>query len=420
MKKPLKVLCIVLSVACFGTWAFPPRAEETPVSPQVSPTEPPPRPVRPPYPVRPYPAPRPIEGGSYYYELADVHKRYGVYDKAIEMLTTAIEKETDPSSKARYYESLTEVYQMKGQLKEAAEQLKNALAGAQTVEEKSRYNIILGQLSEQAGDTESAKKAYEFVVANATRDADKRSAQLSLYRLVQKSGELEKVIADLEKRIQDKPDDEQALDNLAQIFNWVVREPSRSLPVYERLAKLKPKDTTILNRLVFLYQSNKEYEKAAEVYQRIVEASPSQNKGYYYQHISRMYMMAGKKEEATQWAEKSLSEKGAGPYTYISVAQIYLQNGLPEKAMELYERGMAACPRPVEKHRSALRFADLLVRHNMEPKAEELYKFVLKEAESPPLKSEARSKLIELYRKQGKTAEIQALEKEQPPAAPSK
>jgi tetratricopeptide (TPR) repeat protein len=364
-----------------------------------------------------------LKGGSYYHELAEVHKRYGVYDKAIEALKTAIEKESEPANKARFYESLTEVYQMSGQPKEAAEQIKNALASAQTVEEKCRYNIILGQLSEQAGDIGDAKKSYEFVVANATRDADKRSAQLSLYRLQQKLGELDKVIADLEKKIQDNPTDEQALDNLAQIFNWVAREPSRSLPVYERLAKLRPKDMTILNRLVYLYQSDKEYEKAAEVYQRIIDASPSQNKSYYYQHISRMYMLAGNKDEAVKWAEKSLSEKGTGPYTYISVAQIYLQNGLPEKALELYDRGMAACPRPVEKHRSALRFADLLVRYNMEAKAEELYKFVLKEAESPPLKSEARSKLIELYRKQGKTSEVQALEAEQKPApapAPSK
>ncbi len=397
---------------CLGQTARPGGPEE------VRPTPPP---VRPPYATRPVPRPRPIEGGTYYYELAEVHKRYGAYDKAIEMLQTAIEKETDAPKKSRYYESLSEVYQAKGDTKGAAEQITKVLATAQTVEEKCRYNGILGQIYEQAGDTEGAKKAYEFVATNAKDDTQKRGAQLNLFRIYQKSGELDKVIVDLEKKLEANPGDEESLSTLAQIFNSVVREPARALPVYERLSKLNPKDMTILNRLVYLYQSNKQYEKAAETYQRIIEATPSPNKSYYYQHVSRMYMMAGKKDEAINWAEKSLSEEKAAPYTYVSVAQIYLQNNLADKAVELYDRALALCQRPIEKHQVALRFADLFAQNNKEDKAEEIYKGVLKEAVETPIKSQARSKLIALYRKQGKTSEIEALTAEEGKApAPKK
>ncbi len=370
---------------------------------------PPERAVRPPFDRRPLQRPRPIEGGSYYYDLAEVHKMYGVYDKAIEMLQQAIEKETVPAKKTRYYESLSEVYRMKGEPQKAAEQINKALADAKTIEEKCRYYNVLGRIHEETGDIEGAKKAYEFVVANVTGEPEKRSAQLSLFRLYQKSGEIDNVVANLEKKLEDNPSDEEALNTLAQILNSVVRQPAKALNVYERLSKLKPKDMTVLNRLVYLYQGNKEYEKAAEAYKRIMESSPSPNKSYYYQQISRMYMMAGKKKEAAEWAEKSLSEGGARPYTYVSVAQIYLQNDLAEKAFELYDKALEACARPIEKHQVALRFADMFALHNREDKAEEIYKYVLKEATVASFKSRAKSKLISLYRKQGKTSEIEAL-----------
>jgi len=412
MNKAMRSVGIIFTVLYVGALAVPScHAESGRLSPERE-VRPPTRPLRPPRIPGPFRAPRPIKGGDYYYELAEVHKRYGVYDKAIEMLQTAIEKETDAAKKTRFYESLSEAYQMAGKTKEAAEQIKRALASAESVEEKCRYNSALGRILEQAGEVEEAKKAYEFVVANATRDIQKRSAQLSLFRLYQRSGQLDSLIADLEKKLKDNPSDVEALNTLAQIYNSVIRQPAKALPVYERLAKLKPEDKTILNRLVYLYQSNKEYEKAAEVYQRIIEASPPLNKSYYYQHVSRMYMLAGNKDEAVKWAEKSLSEAGTRPYTYVSVAQIYLQSNMVEKALQLYDRAQEACSRPIEKHQIALRFADLFARNNRENKAEDLYKYVLEEATIASFRSQARSKLISLYRQQGRTDEIQALIKE--------
>ncbi len=413
MKGTSGVVCRALGMACAMGLTVSLCTGETVVPPRAGARELPTGPLRGPD-VKGVPArPRRIEGGTYYYELAEVHKRYGVYDKAAEMLKMAIEKEPDASKKMRYYESLGEVYRLQGEPKGATDQIKNALEGAKTVEEKCRYNSILGRMYEQAGDIEGAKKAYEFVIANSTRDAEKRNAQLSLFRLYQSAGEMDKVIADLEKKLEQKPEDEDALETLAQIFTSVVREPSRAVSVYERLSRLKPKDTSVLNRLVYLYQMNKEYEKAAEVYQRVIEASPPRNRNYYYQHVSRMYMLAGKKDEAMQWAEKSLSEGSVSPYTYVSIAQLYLQNNLAEKALGLYEKAIAASQRPMEKHQVSLRFADIFAQNNKEEKAEELYKYVLKEATVPFLKSQARSKLVSLYRKQGKTKEIEALSAEE-------
>jgi len=419
MKMKIRSVGSVLTIVCVGALMMSLCVGETVEPTPIEVTRPPLRPVRPPF--RSGVTPRRIEGGNYYHDLAEVHKMYGVYDKAVEMLEKAIEKETAPRRKTRYYESLSEVYVIQGKPKEATEQIEKALAGAETIQEKCRYNSVLGRICEQAGELEDAKKAYEFVIANATGDAQKRSAQMNLYRLYRRSGELENVIADLEKKLEKNPDDEDALKTLAYIFNSVVRQPGRALSVYEKLSKLKPKDITILNRLVHLYQMNKEYEKAAEVSQRIIEASPSRNKSYHYQHITRMYMMAGKKEEAIQWAEKSLSEGPVSPYTYASIAQLYLQNNLAEKALQLYERAIEASRRPMEKHQVSLRFADIFARNNKEDKAEELYKYVLKEATLPSFKSQARSKLISLYRKQGKTSEIEALTgEEQGGAAPTK
>ena len=374
---------------------LPERSEPPPVLPQ------------------PYRKPLPIRGGNYYHELAEVHKKYGAYDKAIEMLEIAIEKETEPANKLRFYESLGEAYELAGKPKEAAEQIKKALASAQTLDEKCRYNTILGRTIEAAGDLEEAKKAYQFVVANATRDAVKRGAQASLYRLLQRSGQLNSFIADLEKRLEQNPADQQALESLAEIYNSVVRDPASALRAYERLARLNPKDTATLNRLVYLYQVNKEYEKAAEVYQKIIEASPPVNRNYYYQHVSRMYMLAGKKDEAVQWAEKSLSEGGTRPYNYLSVAQVYLQNNMVEEALQLYSKADEACQSPIEKHQLAVRFADLFARSGKEDKAEELYKLVLQEGTVESLKAQARSKLISLYRQQGKEDEIKKLTGEQ-------
>ena len=112
------IALVAITSICVGESSTAPGAERP---------EPPPRTFRPAPGRGALPRPRRIEGGSYYYELAEVHKRYGAYDKAVEMLELAIEKETDSSRKTRYYDSLSEVYQMQGKPKEAAEQIKKAL-----------------------------------------------------------------------------------------------------------------------------------------------------------------------------------------------------------------------------------------------------------------------------------------------------
>ena len=367
------------------------------------------RPERLPVPSQPYRRPLPMKGGDYYYDLAEVHKKYGVYDKTVEMLQTALEHETDPGKKLRLYESLGETYELMRKPKEAAAEIKKALSAAQTVDEKCRYSAILARILEEAGNFEEAREAYQFVVENATRDTLKRGARTSLYRLLQKAGQLDRFIADLEKQLEQSPADQAALESLAEIYNSVLHDPANALLAYERLARLNPKDTAALNRLVYLYQINKEYEKAAEVYQRIIESSPPANRAYYYQHVSQMYMLAGKKDEAVAWAEKSLAESGARPYSFLSVAQIYLQNNRVEEALQLYDRAAEGCSSPLEKHQLALRFADLFGRGGKEEKAEELYKLVLEEGAVESLKAQARSKLISLYQQQGKENEAKKL-----------
>lgn len=407
MTKALAPAVILLSVLLLGEF-LPAKAEiagtgETPSSLMRERLE------RSPGLSQPYRRPLPIKGGDYYYDLAEVHKKYGVYDKAVEMLQTALEKESDPGRKLRLYESLGETYELMKQPKEAAEQIQKALSATQTVDEKCRYSAILARILEQAGNLEEAKEAYQFVVNSATRDTLKRGARTSLFRLLQKSGQLDRFIADLEKQLEQDPADQAALESLAEIYNSVLHDPVKALLAYERLAKLNPKDTAALNRLVYLYQVNKEYEKAAEVYQRIIEASPPTNRTYYYQHVSQMYMLAGKRDEAVAWAEKSLSEGGTRPYNFLAVAQIYLQNNRVEEALQLYERAEKACSSPLEKHQLALRFADLFARSGKEDKAEELYRLVLEQGPVESLKTQARSKLISLYQEQGKETEVKKL-----------
>lgn len=411
MTKVLAPVAILLSVLLLSEFsAAKAETAATGESPPAGISE---RPERSPGFSQPYRRPLPMKGGDYYYDLAEVHKKYGVYDKTIEMLQTALENETDPGKKLRLYESLGETYELMSKPKEAAEQIRKALSAAQTIDEKCRYSAILARILEQAGTFEEAREAYQFVVENATRDTLKRGARTSLYRLLQKSGQLDRFIADLEKRLDQDPADQPALESLAEIYNSVVRDPASALRAYEQLARLNPKDTAALNRLVYLYQINKEYEKAAEVYQRIIDASPPANRTYYYQHVSQMYMLAGKKDDAVAWAEKSLSEGGARPYNFLSVAQIYLQNNRLEEAIQLYDRADEACSSPLEKHQLALRFGDLFGRSGKEEKAEELYKLVLEEATVESLKSQARSKLISLYQQQGKESEAKKLAAEQ-------
>jgi tetratricopeptide (TPR) repeat protein len=414
----LSVLCVssVVVPLCSGEEAVPTvRSTESPPSVSAGTSRPAGRQTTPawsPTPIygtRSVPRPRPIEGGDYYYELGQVHKKYGVYDKAIEMLETAIEKDADPARRANYLEALGEVYRMKGEPKEAAANIEKALSLARTTEEKWRYNSILSQVYEELGDSQNAESAYKSLIATASSEARSRSAEFNLLRFYQRSGRLEQVIADLQGKLKKNPADEESLALLGRIFNTIVREPSRALEVYEKLSELRPKDRDVLNRLVFLYQSSRQYEKAADVYKKIMEMDPSQT-SYYCRHISRIYMLAGKKDEAVKWAEKAISQGSQPAYSYVSLAQMYLQNNLPQKAIELYDRALDACPTAVEKQQISLRFADLFARSDREEQAEKLYKQVLKETTVPSFKTRARSGLIDLYRRQDRTSEMDALE----------
>ena len=56
---------------------------------------------------------------NYYHQLAAVHEKYGVYDKAVEAYQQAIATEKESQQKQRYYSALAKLYLKMEKPKEA-------------------------------------------------------------------------------------------------------------------------------------------------------------------------------------------------------------------------------------------------------------------------------------------------------------
>jgi tetratricopeptide (TPR) repeat protein len=379
------------------------------------PAAPKPPAVVPPRPPDQFPQPpptKPRSEGEYYAALAEVHASYEVFDEAEKCFTRAIEVEKAPEEAARLQYRLALLYIREKKDADAAAMLQLAADAVQDKEAKVRYMLQLAQLLDRGPDAAKAEEVYKKVLGMADKPWDRTNAMRALIRFYNNTKRVDKAIEEYEKKLAEKPDDDEALQMLGEIYSTVKVDDAKAASVYEKLIKTHPDDVSMQDRLAQAYERMKQPDKAVALFEKLLNEQP-QRAAYYHERIAGIYMAAGKKDKALEWAKK-LSERGQPtPSSLAHVAQIYTRLEMHKEAAAQYQEAIKLTKDPDEIARYKIRWAQSLELANDFDGAKNLYEQVIKEAPGSYHKTRAEQLLMRMQKRQEKPGEGG-----QPPAPP--
>ena len=111
-----------------------------------------------------------------------------------------------------------------------------------------------------------------------------------------------------------------------------INEPNKSFMYFAEALKIDSTSSSCSYELARLLLGNDNIEEAQKLMERAVRYSPSNR--YYITLLSRIYQNNKKGDKAVRVAEKLLEKERPGVEDYYFVAQVEVQNGLYEKAIE--------------------------------------------------------------------------------------
>jgi tetratricopeptide (TPR) repeat protein len=272
------------------------------------------------------------------YELARLYKQQGRFDDAVLLVEEAIE--TDRKNEW-YYLLLADLYRQNRQYEEVAGVFQKMI---ETFPDKLDYRYDLAGMLIILGDSKAAIDVYNEIEAVIGINEDISLKKRSLYA------------------------------NLGK--------PRKAMAEVEALVEAYPYNTRYLQILAEFYVDNGDYEKALEMYNRVVELAPDDP--YIHISLSDLYRKKGNPEKAHEELklgfanpELNLDSKIQILITYYTFDQLF--NEKKEQAIELSEILNDTHP---GDPRSMSLYADLLYRSGELEKSLEIITEVLEIDES--------------------------------------
>lgn len=328
----------------------------------------------------------------YYAELAAIHQRYKVYDKAEECLKKAIETEQNTAAAADYAYQLGRLYIEWGKGKEAEmmfefclEQTPNTGSALIT---RSRE---LAQVYESSGQFDKAEAIYKMALEKSSPQVA-QAVERDYYQLAKKTGKLDAIIAEKEKKLEADPKDVRLLSALATLYRIKGDRP-KEIGVYKNIVQQNPKDLQTLSQLAVAYRDEGDTEKAVQTYQSLTEINPMA-RPYYVSEIVKLYAKAGKQEEVDTWMGKLADEKElATAAGRARLARLYQDVGALDKAIEQFKSAVALAAEPMQREQYQLQLARACFAAKQFDESEKLCRMLEKEGKSASVQQEARAVL---------------------------
>jgi Tfp pilus assembly protein PilF len=167
--------------------------------------------------------------------------------------------------------------------------------------------------------------------------------------------------------------------NLGVTF-YNQKEFSKAIQAYQKVIELDPAYVEAYNNLGIIYQMSGEMERAFELYQKSIEINPRYQKGY--NNLGILLFLKGRYEEAQEAFQKALAINSNNIESHINLGILFKKKGEEEKAIESYQKALAINPLHNETHYNiALLYEQL---NNLEMATTHYQKFIQLSSKSHP------------------------------------
>jgi len=301
-----------------------------------------------------------------YYE-ASKQKILGNYDKAIELYKSGLE--LDPMDAAAMFE-IASIYTDQGKIADALPYAENAV----TTDPVSKwYKILLVRLYQaQANYTEAGKiidklvlaepeniEYYEDQALNSIYQGDYKSAIKAYDLLEQKIGINEDISLQKQK------------------IYVMMGKPEKAIEEIQKLSNASPDETRYLEMLAEAYMAGGMYDKALELYNRILAIDPGNP--YINISLSDYYRKQGDRVKSLEYLKAGFSNPGLDIDTKVSILLAYYSvtefyTSYREEAFELATILVSTHPNDPKAHSI---YADFLMQDKRYEEARNSFRKVL-------------------------------------------
>ena len=350
---------------------------------------------------------------NYRLELADVHQRYGEEAAAQEALQQIFKLGAEPK-----HTGVLRAHVVLGTILQKAEKWQEAIKEFESTQDlltQPNDQVVVAALISQCYEKlKDLPKAEAALMALTGGKATQGVRQEGWRRLVEFwKGHLEQLdatIKNLDAALAKDAKDADALERLAVIFTDIrpdPKDPKKGETYTEKLAKLGSDDTDARLRLGGLYERQKAYEKALEVYQALVPKVPKAASWDVEVRCAIMMFHAGKKKEAVEKVEKELVPSAKTALEQVGLAGFYSSAAMPLKAEETFVKAASVSQTPDDVTACMIAAAESCRQRRDYDKAEEYLRAVLKQyKDNRPIRKRVNAALVKIYDEQGKLEDL--------------
>jgi tetratricopeptide (TPR) repeat protein len=289
----------------------------------------------------------------YHYTMGKVYEEYYDATAQSEYATQAIESykkayQLDPRS-AVIGERLAEMYAK-------SQRIRDAVLEAQEILRRDPDNLAarrllariylrtLGNLDPSVSQRETTTRAIEQFQEILQREPQDAEAALWLARLYRLRNEHDKAAEVLRKLIAAQPENEDALEQLAQLLLDVGNTAEAT-----RLLEGATQNSSNAGLIVLLgdaYSQAKDYTKAEQAYRRAIQLEPRDP--MHARGLAQVLQAQGKQKEALEEYLKLIDADPDEPEYYLRAAQIYREQKELDEAEELLAKARERAPGNLE------------------------------------------------------------------------
>ena len=163
------------------------------------------------------------------------------------------------------------------------------------------------------------------------------------------NGQIPEAIAALEAVVKADPKNEQALVELAMVHLLDMKDSDQAISYLQKAVAIAPGNQIVLSELVSLYDEQQRLEDGIAFLQNLERQQPGSSDIAY--GLGQLLSLAGRDAESIPYLEKAATQ-GDPLRAYRDLAEAYSRSGDSERAIDAFDKSLAAMAREIEMKRT--------------------------------------------------------------------